>query len=165
MKLIKSLPRIAARILQNTHVGRMDMTEKFELIEAAYGRAVVEEDFEKWCEEVRDRNPRYPLTEYIKVVDSRLGRGFEEKRADLKDPRIADIASLSYEKTGVLPSARSVGNLLLDFSPEEIKAALNEYASTLDDKEVKSGMRAFFTEAGCVAVIMSQRRRKENSRG
>jgi len=159
MSLNKTLPRIAARVLHNTHVGLQRMKEKFELIAAAYGTAAVEEDFQKWCEEVKERNPRYPLTEYVKVVDSRLGREFEEKRADLKDPRISEISSVSYELTGVLPSVRSVGNLLLSFSPEEIISAMKEYASTLDDKEVKSGMRNFFTEGGAAAVIYARQRR------
>ena len=161
MSLQKSLPRIAARVLHNTHVGLARMKEKFELIEEAYGRAAVERDFELWCTEVQDKNPRYPLTEYIKVVDSRLGREFEEKRADLKDPRIAEIMSVAYELTGFLPSVRSVGNLLLAYGPEEIFPAMREYASTLDDKDVKAGMKAFFTDGGGVAVIYARQRRNQ----
>src|ERR1035437_73887 len=151
--LIKTLPRIAARVLHNTHVGLKSMKEKFSLIETAYGCAAVEEDFEKWCLDAQDRNPRYPLTEYIKVIDERLGKVFEEKRADLKDPRIAQVSAASYEATGFLPSAQSVGNLLISFTPEEIIAALGEYASTLDGTEKKFGMKLFFMEGGATAVI------------
>src|SRR5579863_194894 len=120
MSLQKSLPRIAARVLHNTHVGLSRMKEKFELIEEAYGRAAVEADFEKWCREIQDRNPKYPLTEYVKVVDARLGPEFEEKRADLKDPHIAEISAVAYELTGVLPAVRSVANLLSTCDTEEI---------------------------------------------
>ena len=157
--LIKSLPRIAAKVLHNTHVGLKNMKEKFTLMEVAYGRAAVEADFEKFCYEVQERNPRYPLTEYIKMVDERLGKVFEEKKADPNDPRIAQISAASYEKTGFLPSARSVGNLLLSFSPEEIIAALNEYASTLDAVDLKFGMKMFFTEGGATAVIYARQKR------
>lgn len=159
MSLQKSLPRIAAKVLHNTHVGLTRMKEKFELIEAAYGRAAVERDFELWCSEVKERNPRYPLTEYVKVVDARLGPGFEEQKADLKDPRIAEISSISYEMTGFLPAVRSVANLLTSFGSEDIIPALKEYASTLDDRDRKSSMRTFFTEGGAIAVILARHRR------
>ena len=159
MSLQKSLPRIAARVLHNTHVGLSRMKEKFELIEEAYGRAAVEADFEKWCREIQDRNPKYPLTEYVKVVDSRLGPQFEEKRADLKDPRIAEISAVAYELTGVLPSVRSVANLLSSCESEEIVGALREFAATLDEKDTKSGVRTFFAEGGAAAVILARRRR------
>ena len=159
MSLQKSLPRIAARVLHNTHVGLSRMKEKFELIEEAYGRAAVEADFEKWCREIQNRNPKYPLTEYVKVVDSRLGPQFEEKRADLKDPRIAEISAVAYELTGVLPSVRSVANLLSSCESEEIVGALREFAATLDEKDTKSGVRTFFAEGGAAAVILARRRR------
>ena len=159
MSLQKSLPRIAARVLHNTHVGLSRMKEKFELIEEAYGRAAVEADFEKWCREIQDRNPKYPLTEYVKVVDSRLGPEFEEKRADLKDPRIAEISAVAYELTGVLPSVRSVANLLSSCESEEVVGALREFAATLDEKDTKSGVRTFFAEGGAAAVILARRRR------
>jgi hypothetical protein len=162
MALIKTLPRIAARILHNTHVGRQNMKEKFELLAAAYGANAVEEDFEKWCEEqvALELIPRYPITDYIKVVDTRLGPKFSDKKADLKDPNISAISAVAYEKTGILPSVRSVANLLASFSLEEILGALTEYASTLDDKEVKTGMHNFFTEGGATAVIYARQRRK-----
>jgi hypothetical protein len=164
MSLQKSLPRIAARVLHNTHVGLSRMKEKFELIEEAYGRAAVEADFEKWCREVQDNNPRYPLTEYVKVVDARLGPEFVEKRADTKDPHVAEISAVAYELTGVLPSVRSVAVLLSSCDSEEIIGALREFASTLDEKDTKSGVRTFFAEGGAAAVILARRRRSRDGR-
>ena len=163
MSLQKSLPRIAARVLQNTHVGLSRMKEKFELIEEAYGRAAVEMDFENWCREVKERNPRYPLTEYVKVVDQRLGPEFAETRADTKDPRISEISAVAYELTGVLPTIRSVANLLTTCEQEEIIAALREFAGTLDEKDTKSGVRTFFAEGGAAAVILARRRRNKHA--
>src|SRR5208282_4885666 len=161
MSLIKELPRIAAVTLHNTHVFPKNLKEKFNLIATAYGAATVEADFEEWCEEQVEKgvNPRYPITEYMKVVDERLGKSFEDKKADLKDPRIVEISSASFAETGFVPSARSVGNLLLDFPVDEIKSAMTFYISTLDDKEMKSGMKTFFTEGGAAAVIMTFRNR------
>lgn len=159
MSLQKSLPRIAARVLKNTHVGLKRMKEKFELIEVAYGAAEVEEDFEKWCLEVQDANPRYPLSEYVKVVDSRIGPKFVEPRVDVKDPHVAEVSSLAYELTGVLPSVRSVASLLASCSLEEVIGALKEFAATLDENERKSGVRTFFAEGGAGAVILARRRR------
>lgn len=161
MSLQKSLPRIAARVLHNTHVGLSRMKEKFELIEEAYGRAAVEADFEDWCngQVLACEHPKYPLTEYVKVVDARLGPEFAEKKADMDDPRIATVSAVSYELTGVLPSARSVAKLLTECEAEEILGALQEYVKTLDEKDYRSGMRMFFTENGAAAVVLARRRR------
>ena len=159
MSLQKSLPRIAARILHNTHVGLSRMKEKFELIEEAYGRAAVEEDFAKWCQEVQETHPKYPLTEYVKVVDSRLGPEFAEKRPDTKDPQVAAIMAVAYELAGVLPSVRSVAALLITCPSDEILGALREFAGTLDEKDTKSGIRTFFADGGAAAVILARRRR------
>ena len=164
MSLQKSLPRIAARVLHNTHVGLSRMKEKFELIEEAYGRSAVEADFEKLCLEIQDRNPRYPLTAYVKVVDARLGPAFAEAHADLKDPHISEISAVVYELTGVLPSVRSVANLLASCEAVEILGAFREFATTLDEKETKSGVRTFFAEGGAAAVILARRRRAPNGK-
>lgn len=163
--LIKTLPRIAARVLKNTHVGQSKMKEKFLLVAAAYGTMVVQDDFEKWCEEqvAAGLNPRYPLTEYIKVVDERLGKGFSEpsmSQFDFKDPNIAQISSQAYEATGYLPPVRSVASLLKEYPVEEIVAALVEYCHTLEEKDYRSGMRQFFVEGGATAVIHTRRKRK-----
>jgi hypothetical protein len=164
MDLKKELPMIAARVLHNTHCFPKNLKDKYNLIALAYGRGAVVADFEAWCNEVKDKNPRYPITEYMKIVDSRLGTAFEEKRADTTDPRIPEITAMAYELTGVPPSARSVATLLLSFTPEEIKAALGEYAATLDDKDVRTGMRVFFLEGGAAAVILARQKRAQNGR-
>jgi hypothetical protein len=163
MSLQKSLPRIAAKILHNTHVGLSRMKEKFELIEAAYGRDVVEEDFAKWCHENQELHPKYPLTEYVKVVDARLGPEFAEKRPDIKDPQVAAIMAVAYELAGVLPSVRSVAALLASCPADEILGALREFAGTLDEKDNKSGVRTFFAEGGAAAVILARRKRANAS--
>lgn len=163
MALIRELPRIAARVLQNTHVGRQNMKEKFVLLAEAYGEAAVSQDFEKWCGEVKAAGtiPRYPITEYIRVVDQRLGPEFADPKADVKDPKVGELASRVYELTGFLPSARSVAGLVAVFSVDEILAAVREYNGTLEDKELKSGMRQFFTENGGAAVILARQRREK----
>ena len=164
--LIKSLPRIAARVLHNTHVGQSRFKEKFDLISEAYGAARVEEDFEKWCQELVDKgiNPRYPMSEYIKVVDDRLGGGFVEpsrSQFDVNDPQVVPLSAASYEATGYLPSPKVVSTLLKVFTSEEITAALKEYVSTLSERELKQGGKQFFTEGGASAVIHARRERNK----
>jgi hypothetical protein len=160
MSLRKELPRIAARVLENTHVFPKHLKEKYELIEEAFGAARVLRDFEDWCNEVKEQNPRYPLTKYMIVVDSRLGRATTEPEPDVKDPAVAEICALTYKLTGETPSARAVAKLRLSYDAAEIKAALTEYASKLEEKEFKSGVRTFFTDGGATAVIYARRNRK-----
>jgi|SRR5665213_337395 len=158
MALNKSLAKIAARVLHNTHTAPDNCKFKFELLAEAYGSAAVEADFETWCVEHMVEPPQYPITSYLKVVDSRLGT--EPTKADTKDPRVADMLAFTYDLTGTLPYAKHVAQLLVDFEIEELKAALTEYNGLLDDKEMKSGMRSFFADGGAAAVIYARRKRK-----
>ena len=161
--LMVSLPRIAAKILQNTHKIPRNLRERVSLIEEAHGVTVVEDDFTKWCEEVKANPPtppsKYPVTDYLRLIDSRLGNIPLEPHADTKDPAVKEIGALTYKLTGVTPSARSVANLRLSYDTAEIKAALTEYASSLEVKDFKASMRTFFTDGGAGAVILARRNR------
>ena len=159
MNLMKELPRIAARVLHNTRSVHSEMKFKFELLAAAYGSTSVSTDFEAWCIENHDENFTYPITEYLKVIDSRLGDAPEKKRPDIKDPQVAELVSFSYELTGILPAATAVASLVLDYPFDEIKAALIEYTESLTETEVKGAMRAFYTSGGGAAIILARRRR------
>lgn len=167
MSLIKSLPRIAAKVLHNTHVGLKGMKEKYELLAVAYGSAAVEADFEVWCEEQVKAgiNPRYPFTAYIKVVDARFGQKFvepSESQIDTTDPQVTELASAAYEATGYAPSKVSVAKLLRTYTVAQIVDAMNEYTSTLEEREMKSGMREFFVEGVAETVIFTQTRRRQS---
>jgi hypothetical protein len=164
MLLVKSLPKIAARVLHNTRSVPQNLKFKFELIATAYGAAAVERDFEEWCLDHLDDKFPYPITQYLKVIDSRLGAAPEEKRADIKDPQIGELAVAAYELTGILPSRSAVAEVLLIFPADEIKAALTEYAENLTDKEVKGAMRQFWADGGAGAVILARRRRGQHGR-
>ena len=124
--LIKDLQRIAARKLRNTRGVPENLKGKFELIDLAFGHAEVLEDFEKWCDENADRNPQYPVTEYIRRIDSRLGTA---PTIDAVDPRVEELRGLTYSLTEVVPHLSGVRNLLAIHTVEEIKEALLEYLS------------------------------------
>lgn len=164
MQLIKQLPKIAARILHSTRTVRADMKFKFDLISEAYGTATVADDFEKWCTENVGSQLKHPVYEYLKVIDSRLGTQPEEQRADPTDPKVAELRSVTYELTGVLPAASAVAELVLAFELEEIKAALVEYTDTIEGNEIKSTVRAFYSSGGGAAIILARRRRAQNAR-
>jgi hypothetical protein len=162
MSLIKSLPRIAARVLHNTHCGLRNLKFKLELVSEAYGTAAVEQDFEKWCHSISgmmDNIPKYPIFEYMKVIDVRLGSAPEEQRANLEHPAILELQSLAYELTGMLPAKKAIANVLVTYSPDEITGALREYTEDLPEKDVKADMRAFWAEGGAEAIILARRRR------
>jgi hypothetical protein len=154
--LTKDLQRVAAIKLHNTRGVPKTMKDKLELIELAYGHADVIADFEKWCEEVAVNPPQYPVFDYIRMIDARLGTA---QKADPHDPAIAEIQSLTYELTGVLPHTRAIRDLLGIHPAAEIKDALKEFVLTVDEKDMKSSIRAFFDDAGASAVIYAQQRR------
>jgi hypothetical protein len=160
MSLIKSLPRIAAQELHNTHCGLRNLKFKLELISEAYGTAAVEQDFRAWCRGVEPGTRiKYPIFEYMKVIDSRLGSAPVEERANLEDPLIVEIQSLAYELTGMLPANKAVATVLLKYPAPEIKEALTEYTDDMPGKDAKTDMRAFWSEGGAEAIILARRRR------
>lgn len=155
-QLVKDMQRVAARKLRNTRGVPRNMKDKLELIELAFGHAEVMEDFEKWCDENRDRNPQYPVTDYLRMVDARLGG---TPKIDPNDERIRELAAVTYELTSVLPSIRAVRDLLAIHSVDEIKAALREYVLSIDEKDMKTALRRFYDDLGASAVIYSMKKR------
>jgi hypothetical protein len=166
MNLMKELPRIAARVLKNTRGVYPELKSRLGLLAEAYGAAAVARDFDEWCTALAE-TPRYPISEYLKVVDSRLGKAGEiPAPLDLKNPVVGELASLTYELTGTLPSATSVAELLNLYPGDEIKAALTEFADGLTERELKTAMRTFFANggSGASAVILARRRRASSAR-
>lgn len=156
--LVRDLQRVAAVKLQNTRGVPKSMKDKLELIELAFGYRNVVEDFEKWCEEQKAKSPQYPVFEYLKMVDARLGSA---NKVDSKDPRIKNLQALTYELTNVLPHTNAIRGLLALHEEQEIKEALEEYVASLDEKDFKKAMRAFYDDEGATAIIYSRKKREE----
>lgn len=165
MKLMKELPKISALILKNTRGAHPDLKSRLELLEVAYGAAAVANDFRDWATErsVAGDIPRYPISEYMKVVDSRLGSAPMETPLDTANPQIADVTALSYDLTGFLPPVKAVAELLALYTLDEIKGALVEYAEGLTERELKTAIRSFFANggSGASAVILVRRKRTQ----
>ena len=163
MNLMKELPKVAARILKNTRSAHPDMKSRFALLSEAYGSAAVVTDFEEWCEDNKTAQIPYPISAYMKVVDSRLGSAPKESSLNIKDPQVAELVSMTYELTSVLPSAISVAELLAVYPLDEVKAALTEFAEGLTERELKTSMRMFYANggSGAIAVITARRRQAE----
>lgn len=85
----------------------------------------------------------------------------EEPKApqEPEDPRIGELASFTYELTGVLPALVHMTKLLAVYDISEIKDAVKEYSDLLGEKELKAGMKSFFADGGAVAVIHSRRKK------
>lgn len=164
MSLLKTMVDVAAEVLKNTKgihsKMKKDMDERLRLLSKAFGEANVEEDFRKWCAESLSGGtiPRYPVTAYLKVADTRLADPSTQPTAD--DPRIGELGAFTYELTGILPALVHMTKLLAVYDLPEIKDALKEYADLLEDKELKAGMKSFFAEGGAVAVIHARRKRE-----
>jgi hypothetical protein len=157
MSLVKDMQKIAARKLQNTRGVPRNMKDKLELIDLAFGRAAVLVDFEAWCDENADRTLPYPVTEYLRMIDARLGN---TSKVDPADERIKQLVAVTYELTSILPHSRAVRELLALHSAEEIMAALKEFVLTIDEKDMKASIRAFFDDQGASAVIYSRKKRE-----
>lgn len=157
--LFKNLPKIAARILHDTKGLPPQYKQRLELVQEAYGSSTVEIDFEKWCEESKDHGYRYPVSEYLKVIDSRLG---DAPKEDENDPRVETISALTYKLTRRPAPSKNVRELLMQFSLEDIASALQEYVDGIEDREYAFAARMFFVDGGCGAIITSRRQRDQD---
>src|SRR5690348_2563155 len=153
--LLKELRIIAAKKLQNTRSIPASQKERLELLAVAFGRDTIVNDFTTWCEEHAAEHPRYPLFDYIRIVEGRLGA---TPKVEVHDPRIPDLQSFTYELAGVLPPPDNIRDILARYEMEEVKAALQEFVLTLDNREMKSAVELFFN-GGAAAVIQSRRKR------
>lgn len=163
MNLMKELPKISFKVLQNTHMVPLRMKAKMDLLKACYGSAAVCRDFEAWCQEHKDERPRYPITDYLHVVDSRLGAVPEEKTIPVSDPRVNELAAFAFEATGKQAPRKSLADLLLTYTPEEIQGALVEMMESLtDESETKGALRSFYHDGGAAAIILTRRNRAKH---
>jgi hypothetical protein len=101
VSVYKQMPRIAARILQNTHCFPDALREKIGQVVQTCGESGLLADFEAWCGEVKAKNQyiKHPLFAYAKVVDSRLG---QTPSATITQPSARELKS----RAGFIPFAR-----------------------------------------------------------
>lgn len=154
--LVRELQEIAAAKLHNTRSIPKVMAGKIELIEIAFGHARILEDFTAWCDEHADENRQYPVTDYIRAIDSRLGG---QPRIDPNDEKVEELRQFVYEKVQILPAIQPLRDLLLVYEVPEIKAAFSEYIIGLEEKTMRTSLRAFFEEGGARVVIGARRKR------
>lgn len=153
------LPKIAAKELQNTRPIPVRLRFKIDLLKTAYGAPAVERDFREWCREHKAEVFKWPIIEYLKVVDSRLGPETEEARANLDDPRILELTTYAYRQTGILAPKRRIAELLTVYTLDEVKLALDEYLESQGNVDLKLPMKTFFSDNGAEAVILARRER------
>jgi hypothetical protein len=164
MNLMTELPKIAMRVLKNSHMVPKQLQPKMDVLKAVYSTAWVTRDFEAWCRDHIDDHFKYPITEYLHVIDERYAGIPEEKQPDMAHPDLIELSTLAYDLTGFLAPRKALAALLIDYPSEEIKTALREYVGLQGEKELKSAMRAFYSEGGAAAVILARRKRIEHGR-
>lgn len=150
--LARSLELAAAKIFKRTRGVQFRFDHQFEqveLMQVTYGGVAVIDDFKKWGAE-QDQDIRYPLSEYLKVVDERLGH---TQKQDAPDPNMTRLLAVVYEYTGDLPSQAVVRKLLEKWTIDDLIAGFNEFASGLDEKQMKTAIRKFFIDGGADIVI------------
>jgi coenzyme F420-reducing hydrogenase gamma subunit len=157
-RLLKSLCEIAAKGLKITKGVNPQWKEKADLLVIAYGHDAVETDFKDWIESVREDKPESPVTEYLKLVDERLGNA---PATSEDDPRVVDLIARGYRASGRPPSKTEVQKLLDDYSQEEIQQAWEEYTSRLDDNELKYAVKNFFHDGGARGIITARRQAED----
>lgn len=158
-RLLKSLSEIAAKELKITKGVNPQWKDKAELLVIAYGQDKIEKDFEDWIESVREEKPNNPVTDYLKLVDERLG---DAPTVAEDDPRITVLIAEGYKTSGRPPSKTDVQKLLDGCCLEEIQAAWSEYVNQLDSGELKYAVKNFYRDGGGKGIILARRQIKDD---
>lgn len=155
--LVKELRRIAAKELHNTRGIPQNMNAKIEYIELAWGHAEIVEDFRRWCQEPDNRQNPYPVTAYLRQIDSRLGH--EPAKPAAEDPQVKELQSFVYESAEFLPNVKYLRELLAVHSLDDIKHAFREYLLVIGDANRATALKNFFENDGAGAVIAARKKR------
>jgi len=159
--LIHSLAKIAAKELKNTGGVHPQFKKRLELLAVAYGAAAVEKDFTEFCISLKGSRVQYPLSEYLKVVDIRLGSAPESEEES--DPAVAEISAKCFTLSGRVPKNSAVAALLKKHTAAEIITAFESYCAKLDEDELRYAVKNFFTDGGATGIIVSLKQQKEQA--
>lgn len=160
-KLLKALYAVAASELKNSHAVPATLKSRFELIEAAHGFEAVVEDFTKWCRENFDRHPQWPLVEYVKIVDDRLGlpsvpdtQSAAKKINPADDSRVGEVIRYVYNYSGIAPDVKKVASLIATYGYEYVYGVV-DHAITLREGAMLDAkwVKTLFSESGGLAII------------
>lgn len=150
-RLAYQLEKAISQAFKRTHqisVRFDDQLEQLTLMEAVYGIPKVLEDFEVWAT-TADKGVRYPMSEYLKVVDERLGQVATEE----EDPRITRISKIVYEFTNDIAPKNVIKKLLEKYPAEDIEYGFQEFAAGMNEEKMKTAIKKFFLDGGADAVI------------
>jgi hypothetical protein len=176
--LLTALRKVAARELQNMRAVPKSLKPNFGLMESAHGFSAVVEDFTKWCGENRDRHPKFPLLDYAKACQDRLGEPPvpDASSTDSKPPKPADnpqvaelIQDVYAEFNIIVPDAKKVAILIATYGVDYTRNALWDGVNGIDTEddshkayvkckvEQKKFIKTFFSESGGLAIVAAYR--------
>lgn len=156
--LAKQLEKTAAKLFQRTsgvQVRFESQMEQIALMSTAYGDASVLADFEEWAKTAKSR---FPIADYLRVVDSRLGTTSNSVVVSTEDPEYLALLKVIHRDTGDFPKKAAVQRLLSKgFTYEDLFAMWQDYIMELpeDSNKTASAMiDGFFEDGGFQVVYM-----------
>lgn len=155
--LLKNLESMTAKKFKRTRGISVDVTkapyipEQIRHMTEVYGNYAVLEDFEKWIEETQGQEFKYPLSEYLKIVDARLGTKMPEDQE-----QVAKITKVVYDTLNDIPTPNQIRHLLEKYPVEDIVEAFGQFVGGIDEKMKGSDIiKKFFSDGGAEAVLSS----------
>lgn len=151
-RLADQLERAASKAFKRTRSGVKacfeNQIEQIRLMESTYGAAAVLDDFNEWAKDA-DMGSRFPLDDYLKVVDERLG----QVATETGDPNVIEINKVVYEYLNDVAPKAQIKRVLERHSVEDIIFAFKEFVCDMDKEKEKTAIKKFFTDGGVDAVL------------
>lgn len=151
-KLVRQMEIVASRVFKRTRGVQIRFESQMEqilLMSTTYGDADVLADFEEWAVTASAQGVQYPITEYLNVVDARLGTVVEPKP---DNPEVTKIMTVVYQYIKDFPRKSSVEKLIEKYGFENLREAWLEYADGLSEDELKHAIKKFFEDGGVDVV-------------
>jgi hypothetical protein len=150
-RLADQLERAASKAFQRTRGIKLRFDadlEQIALMETTYGAAAVTADFAIWAQ-TADKDLRYPLKDYLKIVDERLGQVATEE----DDSAVIEINKVVYEYINDVAPKAQIKKLLARYPAEDIIMAFRDFVCDMDKEKEKTAIKKFFADGGADAVI------------
>jgi hypothetical protein len=172
-KLLKALAEIAATDLHRSRGVPAQNKPRFDLIERAHGFDAVVADFREWCKtEPAVKGFVFPVFEYMKIVDSRLGSSTvpDPSAPDAKtvipgnNPQVLKIMNRIYNLTGWPPTnSDKVAELIAAYGFDDVDHAAHFHLSGATGLAQHSAenvrkARQFLSEGGALVFITEYRK-------
>ena len=160
VNLKKVLPVLCLKLLKHKAEPTDWWKTEIQELADAFGSGKVAEAFEMWASTRQGEIVNKPVSEFLRTATGYLEGSFGQAQ-----PEIDQLLARLYESGGQAFAGKAkatVVRLVNEYGIPDVESAYKEFITNKDEHDMKYAVRDF-AEGGAVAIILAQRRRKQES--